>query len=71
MQGAIQGYGNSMGSFASIFGLVLGGILFESITVTVFSIGAGIFVLIFILVILNYFNTKKSTVEQKFSVGKV
>ncbi|MBQ4821944.1 MFS transporter [Aquimarina sp. MMG016] len=59
MQGAIQGYGNSMGSFASIFGLVLGGILFESIGVKVFMIGSGIFILIFVLIFWNYFKTQK------------
>lgn len=48
-QGAIQGYGSSMGSFASIFGLVLGGMLFESIQVYVFIIAACIFLLIFLL----------------------
>ncbi len=60
MQGAIQGYGNSMGSFASIFGLVLGGILFESIQTSVFKIGAGIFLLIFVLMIIHYFRNKKT-----------
>ncbi len=60
MQGAIQGYGNSMGSFASIFGLILGGILFESIQIAVFQIGAIIFLLIFLLVLINHFRTKKS-----------
>ncbi|WP_324182022.1 MFS transporter [Aquimarina gracilis] len=60
MQGTIQGYGNSMGSFASIFGLVLGGILFESIQVTVFKIGAGIFLLIFVLMVIHYFGNRKA-----------
>ncbi len=60
MQGAIQGYGNSMGSFASIFGLVLGGILFESIQVTVFKIGSGIFLLIFILMLMHHFRNRKA-----------
>ena len=68
MQGAIQGYGNSMGSFASIFGLVLGGILFENIQVTVFKIGAILFALICILVSLNFFKTQKAISNQKPSV---
>ena len=42
-QGAIQGYGNSMGSIASMFGLIIGGILFEYMQTTVFIIGAVIF----------------------------
>lgn len=58
MQGAIQGYGNSMGSFASIFGLILGGLLFESIQMTVFIFGSIIFVLIFVLVLINFYNLK-------------
>ncbi len=65
MQGAIQGYGNSMGSFASIFGLILGGVLFESIQMTVFMIGSGIFLLIFLLVIINHFKTKKAAQQEK------
>lgn len=63
MQGAIQGYGNSMGSLASIFGLVLGGIMFESIDVTIFIIGSGIFLLILILLFINYILTKNASVE--------
>ncbi|MFD2564736.1 MFS transporter [Aquimarina rubra] len=63
MQGAIQGYGNSMGSLASIFGLVLGGIMFESIDVTIFIIGSGIFLLILILLFINYIQTKNTLVE--------
>lgn len=39
-QGTIMGYGNSTGSLASIFGLVLGGILFSRIGPSVFYIGA-------------------------------
>ncbi len=65
MQGAIQGYGNSMGSFASIFGLILGGILFETVQMTVFVIGAGIFLLIFLLVLLNYYKTKNSMIKEQ------
>ncbi|WP_298315670.1 MFS transporter [uncultured Aquimarina sp.] len=63
MQGTIQGYGNSMGSLASIFGLVLGGIMFESINVTIFIIGSGIFLLILILLFINYILTKNASVE--------
>ncbi|MEW7292916.1 MFS transporter [Aquimarina sp. 2304DJ70-9] len=71
MQGAIQGYGNSMGSFASIFGLILGGILFESIQMTIFTIGSGIFLLIFFLVIINHFKTKKATLQQEPTIKTV
>ncbi len=63
MQGAIQGYGNSMGSLASIFGLVLGGIMFESINVIVFIIGSGVFLLIFVLLLINYLQTRKNSIK--------
>lgn len=59
MQGAIQGYGNSMGSIASMFGLILGGILFESLSTTVFVIGGVIFLLITLLMGLNFIQGKK------------
>ncbi|MEM9141601.1 MAG: MFS transporter [Bacteroidota bacterium] len=49
IQGAIQGYGNSMGSVASMLGLALGGLLFESIGTAVFGIGAALFVLVALL----------------------
>ncbi|MEM9680358.1 MAG: MFS transporter [Bacteroidota bacterium] len=52
-QGSIQGYGSSMGSFASMIGLLVGGFLFESITVTVFIIGAILFLCISILMTLK------------------
>ncbi len=71
MQGAIQGYGNSMGSFASIFGLVLGGILFETIQVAVFKIGSSIFILIFLLVMVNHLKTRRNVSKQKTSVTTV
>ncbi len=71
MQGAIQGYGNSMGSFASIFGLILGGILFESMQMAVFMIGAGIFLIIFLLVVFNHFKNKRSVIKQQPKVGTV
>ncbi|MEM7381873.1 MAG: MFS transporter, partial [Bacteroidota bacterium] len=59
MQGAIQGYGNSMGSFASMLGLVIGGMLFESIAVTVFGIGAAIFLLITLLMGINSLRSRR------------
>ncbi len=59
MQGAIQGYGNSMGSFASIFGLVISGILFESLQTIVFIIGSVIFLLIFLFVFISYIKEKR------------
>ncbi|MBP2832756.1 MFS transporter [Aquimarina sp. U1-2] len=62
LQGTIQGYGNSMGSFASIFGLVLGGILFESIGVLVFKIGAVIFLCILVLVL--WFTIRPNSVQK-------
>jgi len=59
MQGAIQGYGNSMGSIASMFGLILGGILFEFLSTTVFAIGGIIFLIIAVLMALNFIQGKK------------
>ncbi len=56
IQGSIQGYGSSMGSFASMIGLLLGGFLFESITVSIFIIGA---VLFFIIGLLMMIKTQK------------
>lgn len=58
-QGAIQGYGNSMGSIASMLGLILGGILFESISTTVFIIAAMVFVLIALLMGRSFLDRKK------------
>ncbi|GAA0872668.1 MFS transporter [Gangjinia marincola] len=55
MQGAIQGYGNSMGSIASMFGLVMGGVLFETLQTTVFTIGAGIFLIIVVLMSIHVY----------------
>ena len=52
-QGVIQGYGSSMGSIASMFGLLVGGFLFESIKAYLFVIGAGIFLLIIGLMIIK------------------
>ncbi|MFD0863425.1 MFS transporter [Sungkyunkwania multivorans] len=54
MQGAIQGYGNSMGSFASMIGLILGGLLFESMTTMVFIVGSGIFLVISLLMTIHW-----------------
>lgn len=48
-QGFIQGLASSAGSFASIIGLVLGGVLYASIGTMTFVIGAVIFVLVFLL----------------------
>ncbi len=52
-QGSIQGYGTSMGSFASMLGLIIGGTLFETITTTVFFMGACIFLTIAILMLFQ------------------
>jgi Major Facilitator Superfamily. len=53
LQGTIQGYGTSMGSIASMFGLVIGGILFEAIGTNVFLLGAGVFFLITVLMLFQ------------------
>ena len=55
-----MGYGNSMGSMASMFGLVLGGVLFELINTNLFLLGSIVFLLIFLL--MTY-----SGLKQKFN----
>lgn len=45
-QGSIQGYGSSMGSMASILGLVMGGLLVHSLGTWVFLMAAGLFLII-------------------------
>ncbi|MGB3548644.1 MAG: MFS transporter [Saprospiraceae bacterium] len=49
LQGATQGYANSMGSLASILGLVGGGTLYAVLSSGVFYLGAGLIGLIFLL----------------------
>ncbi len=63
-QGAIQGYGTSMGSIASMCGLVLGGILFEQITTMVFTFGAVLFLLIVLIMIFGFLQPKTTKVLQ-------
>ncbi|MEM1321817.1 MAG: MFS transporter [Bacteroidota bacterium] len=58
-RGAIQGYGASMGSMASIIGLILGGALFDFLGTTVFIIGAGIFLVIAVILGLAFFSIHK------------
>lgn len=54
-QGAIQGYGTSMGSMASMLGLIAGGLLFENIGTFVFVIGGVTFLIITVLMIVHRF----------------
>lgn len=49
IQGTIQGYANSMGSLASIVGLLIGGFLFGSMGAQVFWLAAIILTVIFLL----------------------
>ena len=49
IQGAIQGYANSMGSLASIIGLIVGGILFSRLGPALFYGNAIIFSFLFLL----------------------
>lgn len=60
-QGAIQGYGSSMGSIASMVGLVLGGLLYESITNGVFIIGSVLFLFIALLLVLSRWRSSHAT----------
>jgi uncharacterized membrane protein YhaH (DUF805 family) len=58
-QGAIQGYGTSMGSIASMLGLVIGRTLFESFTTWVF-VGGGVIFLV-ITTLLTFQNRSNKT----------
>ncbi len=64
-QGAIQGYGNSMGSFASMIGLVVGGVLFETMETRVFQIAGVVFLVVTILALLflNRPESKREVLE--------
>ena len=53
-QGSIQGYGASMGSLASMFGLVLGGVLFGIYGTSVFAIAAALFLIIILVIGLSW-----------------
>lgn len=48
-QGVIQGYANSMGSLASIFGLIFGGVLFSQYGADLFYLAAIVFIFLTIL----------------------
>ena len=67
MQGAIQGYGNSMGSIASMIGLIVGGLLFEELTTTIFIIGGCIFLVITGLMVASFISrpTNASSLPEK------
>jgi predicted MFS family arabinose efflux permease len=58
-QGSIQGYGTSMGSIASMLGLVIGGVLFENIETGVFVMASGLMVVISLIVIVRYFRRRR------------
>ena len=49
LQGAVQGVAGSFGGLASIAGLTLGGILYNSIGVTSFLISAGVILVVFVM----------------------
>lgn len=70
VKGAVQGYGNSMGSIASMFGLVLGGVLFESIGTMVFLLGGCVFVLIGLLLIVHRYKHRGETDSQSPTITK-
>ncbi len=48
-QGVVQGVASSIGSLASIIGLVIGGLLYNSIGVTTFLISAGVIFIVFMM----------------------
>jgi len=49
VQGTIQGYASSTGSLASIFGLILGGLLFNYVGASIFIVSGVILFLIFLI----------------------
>ncbi len=48
-QGSVQGFANSMGSLASIVGLIAGGVLYDKLGAVTFLVAAGIIYFVFIL----------------------
>ncbi|MEO0788126.1 MAG: MFS transporter [Bacteroidota bacterium] len=48
-QGSIQGYANSMGSLASIFGLITGGTLYAFLGPSIFFLGSSLISVVFLL----------------------
>ena len=58
-QGVIQGVGSSMGSLASIIGLIVGGLLYNLIGSTTFLISAAVIFIVFILSFRLINNRKK------------
>ena len=65
LQGTIQGYGTSMGSIASMLGLITGGLLFENLGTTVFFIGGLVFFIITLLMLIHRFRHLKRNVNPK------
>ncbi len=60
LQGTIQGYGNSMGSIASMIGLIMGGLLFEVIGTMVFTMGGAVFLIVSGLMISYWFKGRSA-----------
>lgn len=48
-QGSVQGFANSMGSLASIAGLIAGGVLYAKLGAVTFLVAAGVIFIVFIL----------------------
>ena len=48
-QGAVQGVASSVGSISSIIGLIMGGLLYNTIGAKTFLISAGVIFLVFII----------------------
>ncbi len=49
IQGTLQGYANSTGSLASIFGLILGGIVYQQVGPSIFLVSAVVLFFIFLI----------------------
>jgi DHA1 family tetracycline resistance protein-like MFS transporter len=68
IQGRIQGYGSSMGSMASIFGLLIGGMLVEHLGAKIFAI-AGLLFLSILLALKGLKSESKVLDEGKEALG--
>ncbi|MDN5200507.1 MFS transporter [Fulvivirgaceae bacterium BMA10] len=64
-QGAIQGLGGSLGSLASIIGLIMGGFLYDMIQAKTFAVAAVIIFLVFILSFRLLPTRKKVLIDEK------
>ena len=70
IQGTIQGYASSMGSLASIFGLIFGGLLFGAVGPQIFYIAAVMMGLVFLMA-LRLWSQGRATVGEPESYDEI